>query len=181
MKKALMIVVAMAIVIITCLTTGCFIQENIELNKIKEEIIKFDEEYWKIAKEWVQWQEEGSKSTDETISDDEVVSNFKKYQEDYAEDILKFKSINIPKPLDEFYYKKIEQFNSIQMSQSKISASVSINQLINHKKNLTEADTLLLITNNVSDKKISEELGIKYIKWSELHNCFKEFKTIFFS
>jgi TM2 domain-containing membrane protein YozV len=33
--------------------TGCFIQEKIDFNKTKEEIIKFDEEYWETPIEYI--------------------------------------------------------------------------------------------------------------------------------
>ena len=135
MKKALMIIIMVAIVIIISLTPGCAIQEQIKATNTREEIIKFDEEYWKIDEEWVQWQKDDSRS------DDEVLSDYKKYQKDYSEDILKFKSINIPKPLDEFYYKKIEQFNSIQLSQSKLLQLLNI--VTSNTGKTTELDRLL--------------------------------------
>ena len=134
MKKVLMIVAVVATIIIISLTTGCLIQENIKLNKTKEEIIKFDEEYWKIYEEWGQPQIDGSKSHDD------LISAIKKIQKDHSEYILKFKSINIPKPLDEFYYKKIEQFNSYQMVLIKAS---------NSETTAKELETLVKETNEL--------------------------------
>ena len=126
MKTALMIVMAMATAIIISLTTGCFIQENIALNKAKEaeqiefsktkeEIIKFDSEWWKIIEEDTRLDEENLKSLGEALNDDQKFDNvIAKMQKDYEDYILKFKSLTIPKPLDEFYYKKIEQFNATE-------------------------------------------------------------------
>lgn len=119
MKKALMIIIMVVIVIIISLTPGCLIQESIAIDKTKEAITKFDEEYWKISEEWVQLEKEFRKNTEDVKSDpnaaQEVKTILEKQQKGYSEYILKFKSINIPEPLDEFYYKKIEQFNSIMM------------------------------------------------------------------
>jgi len=62
--------------------------------------------------------------------------------------------------------------------ESKIALPVSKAQLINHKNDLKESDILILITNNESDKKIADELEIKYIKWVELHKCFKTYEPL---
>jgi hypothetical protein len=78
-------------------------QDRADLDKLKEEIIKFDEEYWKIAEE--------KKKNDEANSGD-----LDKMKKVFSEYVLKFKSLNIPEPLDEFYYKKIEQFNNTEMA-----------------------------------------------------------------
>ena len=80
----------------------------------KEEIRKFDEEFWKIAEEKDRLDEENLKNFNESMSDVEKQNFIKKIKKEYSEYILKFKSLTIPKPLDEFYYKKIEQFNAFQ-------------------------------------------------------------------
>jgi len=127
MKKALMII---TVAILIFISTGCFIQEKIELKKqaeaeelafikTKEEIIKFDGEYWKVSEEYEAKQDEYYKDLekipDSNLSKNDWVS-IKNIEEKnhkwYSDYIEKFKSLNIPKPLDEFYYKKMEQFNN---------------------------------------------------------------------
>ncbi|MHB8276162.1 MAG: hypothetical protein ACYDIA_00705 [Candidatus Humimicrobiaceae bacterium] len=136
MKKLTFILIILILTSILLTSSGCFIQKNIEFNKAKQEIIKFDEEYWKIAEEYMLLKEKYGKSLYEIISNLEKHQGNKNllYQDtleqknlaeesykNYSGYILKFKSINIPKPLDEFYYKKIEEFNALQTGDSKYS------------------------------------------------------------
>ena len=91
---------------------------------VRQEIIKFDEEYWEIAEEYRLLIEGNNKKIDSLIKGAEnnpgldyspAMENLAdKITKDYSKYIQKFKSLTIPNPLDEFYYKKIEQFNAFQ-------------------------------------------------------------------
>ena len=143
MKLALMIVAIIGIVVIAGSVLYYYVfyrpgikkadialktqQEQTQEQKFetaRQEIIKFDEEYWEIAEEYTPLQEENNKKLKDLIRDVENNPNLDyspasknltdKINKDYSEYIQKFKSLTIPNPLDEFYYKKIEQFNAFQ-------------------------------------------------------------------
>ncbi|MHB8278030.1 MAG: hypothetical protein ACYDIA_10315 [Candidatus Humimicrobiaceae bacterium] len=160
MKKLTFILIILILTSILLTSSGCFTQKNIEFNKAKQEIIKFDEEYFKISKENTLLEEEFEKSLDEIRSNQEKHQDsknllyqdrleeknlFERFEKDCSEYILKFKSINIPKPLDEFYYKLIEALNAYKTSFSKslqvLNLSISNWDSMN-EETIKEMDTL---------------------------------------
>ncbi|MHB8277884.1 MAG: hypothetical protein ACYDIA_09555 [Candidatus Humimicrobiaceae bacterium] len=152
------------------------IKENIKLNNTKKEIIKFDNEYWKITDDLTDkqkaWADEidvmtanlekdknegnldknaGSKSYLEWIR---INEEEKKY---YSEYISKFKNLVIPEPLQDFYYKKLEQcnvelerynnwtetLNFILSEQQNMEQGQSSPSTENNKKSVEEGNNLL--------------------------------------
>lgn len=122
MKKFIFIFIIFTLIFILLLTSGCFNQEKIEFNKTKKELIKFDEKYWAEAEKYRIKEEEYTKDLEkiDTSNISKIskqdwidIKNIKKNQiKLYSDYIEKFKSLDIPSPLDEFYYKKIEQFDN---------------------------------------------------------------------
>ena len=119
MKKYLIIIILIALIFTSLFSIGC------EKQKIKNGIIKFDEEYWEITDELIDKQKAWTDEIDIMIAnlekdnenpDDVGVKGLlemirineaeKKY---YLEYMLEFKNLTIPEPLKEFYLKKIEQ------------------------------------------------------------------------
>ena len=163
-KKALttITIALVAIVIIISLTTSCFIQgnialnkakedEKIEFNKTKEEIIKFDDDYWKITDEFTDkqktWADEvKDKGFLEWIKINEAE---KKY---YSEYILKFKNLTIPEPLQDFYYKKLEQCNVELEEYDNLTETLEF--ILSEQQNMKQEQSSLSMGNGV---KLAEE------------------------
>jgi hypothetical protein len=57
--------------------------------------------------------------------------------------------------------------------ESKVAAGISIGQLRNHMSELRENETLILI----SKDDFVNDIGIKHIKWSDIHKCFSIFEV----
>lgn len=146
------------------LITGCSILEKKEFNRQKEEIIKFDKEYWKI------FEENDNETTDfygkismleipEIPNPDDPVSitieRLTKWIEydnkaieintdrlkSYKEYINKFKSLEIPDLMDNFYLKKIAVFDkTIELQQNNIDAIYKDLIYLDYYKKAAESD-----------------------------------------
>jgi hypothetical protein len=73
---------------------------------------------------------------------------------------------------------RIKFIESSIFIENKVGAQVNKEQILNHKEELEDNDTLILLTNNIDDKGVAEELGIKYIHWNEIYQCFKAYETV---
>ena len=89
------------------------------------EIIKFDEKYWEITVAYNQLADENTKALEEAVSKSnidlkEILDLLEKTKKDFStySSIFKrtFAAPNRPKALDEFYYKKIEEFDARLLS-----------------------------------------------------------------
>jgi len=109
-----------AIIIIILVST--FILFGCEKQRIKNEIIQFDKEYWDIAEGYLieieTFGEEYSRivKNDPDTMEIKTIEKVIELQEDYisyySNYIKTFRGFHIPEPMDEFYYKKLEQFDN---------------------------------------------------------------------
>jgi len=114
MKKYLLFSIIFIIIFILLLSTGC------EKQRIKNEIIKFDEEYYENVQEAVNYDNKFWIDLGKAIPDNEPpsLSGLRKakkllenYLDNYDEYIYSFRNLHTPEPLDDFYYEKLEQFD----------------------------------------------------------------------
>ncbi len=164
MKKFIFIFIIFTLSLTLIMSSGCFIQEKREFNKTKEEIIKFDEEYWNLVQDnrlkcWNYMRKSTSLSLSpyKTVNLDEGISatidklNFNidlankriemkdNYLECYLSYVFEFKALTIPSKLDNFYYEKIKQFERyIESYQKDILADLSQLQCLEYFKNGVE-------------------------------------------
>jgi hypothetical protein len=126
LSKITISVVIVLVLILSLFMFGC------GKEKIKDGLIEFDKQYYSItggseaAKEIAKLEEEVSKkfgdSIDYKTEGEDYVASLKKITE-YLEDISEdFSNIKIPKKMDVFYQKKLEQFaNSLQGNKNFVS------------------------------------------------------------
>jgi len=71
---------------------------------------------------------------------------------------------------------EIKTVNSSIYIESKVTAGINEEQLNNHLKELSNKDTLLLITANSNGQRIKGK-NIEHINWSDIHKCFKKYES----
>ncbi len=73
---------------------------------------------------------------------------------------------------------RIKFIGSSIFIENKVGARVDKGQISNHIMKLSDNDILILLTNNIDDRKDAEEMGAKYIYWNEIYKCIKKYETI---
>jgi len=118
LKNITIIIVLVLVFILSFFMFGC------EKQKIKNELIEFDKQYYAIA-EWDELKILDNKLQEfgqvfyNDVSTVEEVNNIEQKVLDLEEILLeKLRSLEIPEPLDEFYQKKIQQLSYDMQRQS---------------------------------------------------------------
>jgi hypothetical protein len=152
MKKLTVILIIATITIMFLLSTGC------EKQRLKNEIVEFDEAYWNLASEFEVENEKSinklnnlqqnyqqyKQNDDVSVTINKLNSNIEglkqaieiknDFLEYYLTYISDFRALKIPSPLDDFYYKKLETFNkNVEAIQTEIkfnSADLSWSELM---------------------------------------------------
>lgn len=116
MKTYKIFLITIITLIIALSFLGC------EKQRIKKEIIQFDKEYYEIAQQIIEKSNKFNEELKELEKKDpgmmtvevteKLIKLLEKSNEDYSDYINKFRNLHIPEPLDDFYYKKLEQFDN---------------------------------------------------------------------
>ncbi len=181
MKKYLILIILIALTLSAMFSIGC------EKQRIKNELVQFDNDYWKISKELmyydenfindIRYLEEKDPNFANNNNTRKIINLIEDYQAEYEEYIGNFKEIHIPEPLDNFYYIKLDQFDSywnsnkayIQYCQVIINKNNYINEAIDN--NYTEEKAMGVINNfNESRDNFYEDYGDYGDEGSDLYS-----------
>ncbi len=109
MKKYLTIIILILLIFVIPLSVSC------EKQKVKKEIIQFDQKYWEISDDSKNRQLANEISNNHKMQKWNACERLlKELMQNHERFISEFKKLHIPEPLDDFYYTKLQQLDSFK-------------------------------------------------------------------